>query len=129
MDTTEANIIDLFSCEPLVGDPRRGFTPLDQFYVNVAMRGPMFFCPVFIDRSRIHISVEDAKVLFFRLREYINGLVDDEAEAGQHAIEAWLHMGPEVDGEVPQGKAVVFPGLYVVDLTGMPIPSDRNQGN
>lgn len=99
------------------GDCERNITPPDQFYLQILELWRYRVLVVRFDKTKIRISLQDAKVIFDFLRafiECINQCTTREATAS--AVLTWEAVGPQIDDEVAPGTVVLDEGYLLIRL-------------
>jgi len=99
------------------GDGERCVTPLDQFYLQILEVWRYRVLVVRFDKTKIRISLQDAKVIFDFLREFIEQMNHcNPHEAVVAAVRAWEAVGPEIDEEVNPGTVILEEGYLLIRL-------------
>lgn len=115
-----------FDVRTLLGDNRRGISPLEQLYVRLAFGSPKhYMCAVNIDSQRVWVGVSDAHDLFLQQRNYLHARGIPMSGAAHLAAQLWEHLGPQVDDKLPTGTIRLEAGYIQPSVEGITRGNDE----
>ena len=99
----------------MVGDFRTKITPIDQFYEHILKLSQFVNTgDVFLQPSKIHISVFDARNLFAVLMDFFEGAMPNINNIDL-AMDYWMALGPQVDINIPRGRVKLDMGYLWIE--------------